>query len=464
MELKLYNTRTQKKECFKPIDPKHIRIYACGPTVYNFAHIGNARMAIVFDVLTRILNIAYPKVSYVSNITDIDDKIIEKANQTGKSIQNITTHYTKMYNQNMAALGVKAPTHQPKATDYIPEMIQFIQKLILADHAYEAEGHVLFHVPSYLHYGQLSGRNRDEQIAGSRVDIAPFKKDPADFVLWKPSTENQPGWPSPWGFGRPGWHTECCAMSLSCLGFPFDIHGGGQDLCFPHHENEIAQSCCYIDSTQTAKSMANIWIHNGFVTIKESKMSKSLGNVTLVDELLKKHHGETVRLALLLSHYRQPLNWTDQSLIQAKSILDRFYRAILDMPKNLILTQNKVPKACLDALFDDINTAKFFAYLHELAGKIQQTKGSEKQHYQGGLLAAANLIGVLHQEPKVWLGYKSNLKVNEISSKEIEDLIQKRGNAKKQKDYPTADAIRKHLQDLGIELEDSPEGTRWRIL
>ena len=291
VSFKIYNSLNGQKEEFNPCDPEHIKIYACGPTVYNYAHIGNARMAVVFDTFVRTLRIFYPKVTYVSNITDIDDKIIEAAHEQRVEISSITEKYTKIYNDDMAELNVLMPDIQPKATEYIPEMIELIEDLISKDFAYEKEGHVLFHVPNYDNYGKLSKRNRDEQIAGSRIEIAPFKKDPADFVLWKPSDKSQPGWDSPWGVGRPGWHTECSAMSKKTLGLPFDIHGGGRDLIFPHHENEIAQSCCSSANIEDPTSYAKYWMHNGFVTIDGEKMSKSLGNIILVNELTESHHG-----------------------------------------------------------------------------------------------------------------------------------------------------------------------------
>ena len=317
----LYNTLNGKKEVLKAIDPKHLKIYACGPTVYNYAHIGNARMAVVFDTLVRTLRSIYPKVTYVSNITDIDDKIIEAAIDQNVDISTITEKYTQIYNEDMSKLNVLAPDVQPKATEYISEMIELIEDLISKGFAYEKEGHVLFHVPTYNNYGKLSKINREEQIAGSRVEVAPFKKDPADFILWKPSTENQPGWESPWGFGRPGWHTECSAMSKKTLGLPFDIHGGGRDLIFPHHENEIAQSCCSSANIEDPSSYAKYWMHNGFVTIEGEKMSKSLGNIILVRELTDSYHGEVIRLALLSSHYRQGLDWNEKVIHQANKLL-----------------------------------------------------------------------------------------------------------------------------------------------
>jgi len=307
MVLKIHNTLSGTKETFEPVDKDHVRIYACGPTVYNFAHIGNARMAVVNDLLVNVLRTQFNKVTYVSNITDIDDKIIDAAHELNEPIKNLTTKYTKIYNDDMGYLNVKLPDIQPHATDHISEMIDLIKKLIEHNYAYEKNGHVLFHVPSFSKYGVLSKRNRDEQIAGSRVEVAPFKKDPADFILWKPSPDPLPGWDSPWGFGRPGWHLECSAMSEKTLGLPFDIHSGGMDLVFPHHENEIAQTCSLDDNHEPA-SFAKFWFHNGFVNVEGEKMSKSIGNIKLVHELKKQYKGEVLRLTLLSAHYRQPLN------------------------------------------------------------------------------------------------------------------------------------------------------------
>ena len=330
-KLKIQNTLGNCKEEFIPIDPSHIRIYACGPTVYDYAHIGNARMAVVNDLLTRLLRQLFPKVTYVSNITDIDDKIIHEAQKIGKPFQELTRKFETIYNKDMAALGVQSPDIQPRATNHINEMIELIKKLIAHGQAYEKEGHVLFHVPSFQKYGCLSGRNRDQQIAGSRIEVAPFKKDPTDFILWKPSSDHLPGWDSPWGFGRPGWHLECSAMSEKTLGLPFDIHSGGMDLIFPHHENEIAQSCAAHKKMDDPKALANYWFHNGFVTVEGEKMSKSIGNIQLVHELIKKNRGEVLRLALLSAHYRQPLNWTKASIDQSRKMLDRLYRSLKEL-------------------------------------------------------------------------------------------------------------------------------------
>ena len=393
--LKVFNTLSGKKEEFNPIDPSHVKIYACGPTVYNYAHIGNARMAVVFDTLVRLLRYTHPKVTYVSNITDIDDKIIDAANELNLPIKEITEKYTDIYNEDMAKLSVMIPDIQPKATEYITEMIELIQDLITKEHAYEKEGHVLFHVPSYLNYGMLSNVNREGQIAGSRVDVAPFKKDPADFVLWKPSNENQPGWESPWGFGRPGWHTECSAMSKKTLGLPFDIHGGGKDLTFPHHENEIAQSCCSSGDIENPSSYANYWMHNGFVTINGEKMSKSLGNIILVKDLSEKYHGEVIRLALLSSHYRQGLDWNDKVAHQAKKLLDKLYKILESLSDIKNKELKNISPDFISSLMDDLNTPGFLATLNKLIKDFNLVKIEEDRSiFKSKLILCGEILGL----------------------------------------------------------------------
>jgi len=360
--LKIQNTLENSKEVFDPIDSKNVRVYACGPTVYNYAHIGNARMAVVNDVLIRLLRLIYPKVTYVSNITDIDDKIIESANNQNIEIKTLTRKFEKIYNEDMSALGVENPDKQPRASEHINEMIELTKKLLDNKNAYEKDGHVLFHVPSFKNYGCLSKRNREEQIMGSRVEVAPFKKDPTDFVLWKPSSKNMPGWDSPWGFGRPGWHLECSAMSEKTLGLPFDIHSGGMDLTFPHHENEIAQTCSAHNQNDNPKFFAKYWFHNGFVIVDGEKMSKSIGNIRLVNDLIKRYSGETLRLTLLSAHYRQPLNWTTDSIDQTNTMLTRLYRSLHEI-KNIKININKasVPENVMNALCDDLNTPQSFS-------------------------------------------------------------------------------------------------------
>ena len=450
----LFNTLSGNKERLEAIDPKHLKIYACGPTVYNYAHIGNARMAVVFDTLVRTLRVIYPKVTYVSNITDIDDKIIEAAMEQNVEITSITEKYTKIYNDDMLKLNVLAPDIQPKATEYIPEMIELIVELIEKDFAYEKEGHVLFHVPTYQNYGKLSKRNRDEQIAGSRVEVAPFKKDPADFVLWKPSTDEQPGWESPWGVGRPGWHTECSAMSKKTLGLPFDIHGGGRDLIFPHHENEIAQSCCTSASIDEPDSYAKYWMHNGFVTINGEKMAKSLGNIILVKDLAENYHGEVIRLALLSSHYRQGLDWNEKVIHQANKLINKLYEIKDDLNDVTISDKNENNLDAISILMDDLNTPGLITELNNIV-KEYNSSNSEKENIKSRLSLISSVLGILEDET-----------FNEISEEfknKINDMVLKRSEAKNNKDFETADAIRYKLLELGVEINDSSDGTEWKL-
>ena len=450
----LFNTLSGKKESLEAINPEHLKIYACGPTVYNYAHIGNARMAVVFDTLVRALRFIYPKVTYVSNITDIDDKIIEAAKAEDVEISLITEKYTNIYNKDMEKLNVLPPDIQPKATEYIPEMIELINNLIDKNFAYEKDGHVLFHVPSYKNYGKLSKRNREEQIAGSRVEIAKFKKDPADFVLWKPSTEKQPGWNSPWGFGRPGWHTECSAMSEKTLGLPFDIHGGGRDLIFPHHENEIAQSCCSTAEIDKPESYAKYWMHNGFVTIDGEKMSKSLGNIILVKDLTEKYHGEVIRLALLSSHYRQGLDWNENVIHQAKKLLDKLYSLYEDL-KDIQIDKKLHNIESLKILFDDLNTPGLISELNKLISRGSSCTESEKIDIKKQLVMIAKVFGILEDD--------SYNKISDELAFEVEDLINQRSKAKDSKNFDLADEIRNKLSDLGIEIKDGPDGTTWKL-
>ena len=450
----LFNTLSGIKERLEAIDPKHLKIYACGPTVYNYAHIGNARMAVVFDTLVRTLRLIYPKVTYVSNITDIDDKIIEAAKEQNVEITSITEKYTKIYNDDMLKLNVLAPDIQPKATEYIPEMIELIVELIEKDFAYEKEGHVLFHVPTYQNYGKLSKRNRDEQIAGSRVEVAPFKKDPADFVLWKPSTDEQPGWESPWGIGRPGWHTECSAMSKKTLGLPFDIHGGGRDLIFPHHENEIAQSCCTSASIDEPDSYAKYWMHNGFVTINGEKMAKSLGNIILVKDLAENYHGEVIRLALLSSHYRQGLDWNEKVIHQANKLINKLYEIKDDLDDVTIPDNNENNLDAISILMDDLNTPGLITELNNIVKEYNSSE-SDKEKIKSRLGLISSVLGILEDET-----------FNEISEEfknKINEMVLKRSKAKNNKDFKTADAIRDQLIELGVEINDSSDGTEWKL-
>ena len=441
-DITLHNTLTRKKEKFTPIDPNHVRMYVCGPTVYNYAHIGNARPPVVFDTLRRILEHKYPKVTHVANITDIDDKIIDAAKKTGVPISDITKKYTKIYNDDMAAVGVRVPHIQPLATDHVDGMISMIQTLIDKNNAYEKDGHVLFNVPSYPNYGLLSGRNRDEQIAGARVEIAPYKQDPADFVLWKPSTDEQPGWDSPWGYGRPGWHIECSVMARDFLGDVFDIHGGGLDLTFPHHENEMAQSCCASGQSDFAK----YWVHNGFVTVEGEKMSKSIGNVLTVHDMINDGVlGEAMRLNLLSTHYRQPMNWTQSGLEQSLKTLDKWYDAMDG--------EDPASDEFITALYDDINTPLAISILHDLAKNKPST-----------LKQSAKLLGLLSHTPAEWRALRQKITARKggIDESNIETLIAQRNQARLDKDFNRSDAIRDQLTDMGIVLKDNPDGsTTW---
>jgi len=467
LTLKLFNTLNKEKEAFTPLDPGHVRMYACGPTVYNYAHIGNARMAVVFDLLAGLLRGLYPKVTYVSNITDVDDKIIAAAKETGEAIDTITEKYAGIYNRDMAALGVKAPDVQPRATQHIPEMIALIEKLVAAGHAYEAEGHVLFNVPSFPAYGGLSGRSRDDQIAGARVEVAPYKKDPADFVLWKPGDDDQPGWDSPWGpnngRGRPGWHIECSAMAEKHLGLPFDIHGGGADLKFPHHENEIAQSCCAHGHESDLAAFANVWVHNGFVTVEGEKMSKSLGNITLVHDLIGSYPGEALRLTLLSAHYRQPLDWSVEGIEQSKRTLDRLYSILHNSKGGEEATlssgeKKDVPDEIMDALCDDLNTPKAMAALSALAKELaEEDDQKRKKKLTKQLLAAGHLLGILQNDPEEWLGYGAGGEDTQIDA-----LLAEREQARKDKNFARSDEIRDELAAKGITIEDSPAGPKWK--
>ena len=460
-ELKLYNTLNNKKEKFVPVNSEHVRMYTCGPTVYNYAHIGNARPAVVSDLLVRLLRLLYPKVTYVSNITDIDDKIIKASNETGQPIKDITKKFEAIYNEDMAALLVNPPDIQPRATDYISDMIILVKKMIEKKCAYEAGGHVLYDVSAYPSYGALSGRDLKDQIAGSRVEVASFKKNAGDFVLWKPSSDDQPGWNSPWGFGRPGWHLECSTMSEKNLELPFDIHGGGLDLIFPHHENEIAQTCGAYGVHNDPQFFAKYWIHNGFLDFDGEKMSKSLGNILYVHDLIEKYQGEVLRLTLLSTHYRQPLNWNSSVIEQSKNILDRIYR-ILNKSKVSVNSNVEPSSKIVDALCDDLNTSIAIAEINRLANQLSKaTTEKDEITIKSTLLSSAKLLGILTQDPEDWLGYS---KLNEsIDRKKIDELVIKRNEARSNKDFELADKIRDQLNKMNIEIEDTPDGTIWKI-
>ena len=445
--LSLYNTLARAKEPFQPISPDHVGIYACGPTVYDNIHVGNARPLVVFDVLVRVLRHLYPDVTYVRNITDVDDKINQRAAERDISIDTLCEETILRFHQDAEALHVEVPDVEPRATHHIAEMIAMIETLIQKGFAYEAEGHVLFAISEMSHYGGLSRRSLDMMRAGARVEVAPYKKDAGDFVLWKPSEEGQPAWDSPWGRGRPGWHIECSAMSAKYLGQTFDIHAGGLDLIFPHHENEIAQSCCAHDSDM----MAHYWVHNGYVTVEGEKMSKSLGNFTTVRDALEKHRGEAVRYALLNAHYRAPLDYSDAGVSEAKQALDRLYRAVGDAKP-----AEDVPEAFLSALCDDLNTPLALSHLHELAKLANKGDGEAAS----SLRRAANLMGLLTQETASWL--QAAAASDGLSEAEIEEYIAARKQARLDKDFAKADAIRDDLAAQGIILLDSADGTSWQ--
>jgi len=453
MTLRLHDTLSRSKRDFQPQDPERVRLYVCGPTVYDYAHIGNARPVVVFDVLFRLLRHLYgaDHVVYARNITDVDDKIIAAAEAGGSSIAEVTARTTAAFHEDMAALGALPPTVEPRATAHIAQMIAIIETLIARGHAYAADGHVLFAVPTMADYGRLSGRSRDELIAGARVEVAPYKRDPADFVLWKPSEAGQPGWDSPWGRGRPGWHIECSAMSAAHLGETFDIHGGGLDLIFPHHENEIAQSRCAFGTP----TMANYWLHNGYVVVDGEKMSKSLGNFLTVRQLREEGvPGEAIRLALLSGHYRQPLDVTRGKLAEARSQLDRLYGALRGAGE----ADGDPPPAVVDALCDDLNTPLALAALHEIAGEVNRATGPARREHRRALRAGAALLGLLEQDPEAW--FKAGGSADEDA--EIDALVEARTAARKARDFAEADRLRDELQGRGILLEDGPTGTSWR--
>ncbi len=457
-QLYLTNTLTRQKEAFEPLDPSNVRMYVCGPTVYDYAHLGNARPIVVFDTLYRLLKRHYPKVTYARNITDVEDKILARAKERNISIKELTTATTEIFHQDMAHLNALPPDAEPRATDYIPHMIALIEKLIASGHAYEAEGHVLFAVATMPDYGKLSRRSRDELIAGARVEVAPYKKDPADFVLWKPAPQDGEGWASPWGHGRPGWHIECSAMADDLLGETFDIHGGGLDLIFPHHENEIAQSSC----AHCGKPPAKYWVHNGFLIVNGEKMSKSLGNFFTVHELLEEAPGEALRLTLLSAHYRQPCDFTKEALANAKAALDKWYGALRSVQNIPVMpAKAAVPEAIEAALLDDLNTPLAIAHIHELAGELNRAATDEaKASAKATLLAAGEALGLLQQDAESW--FKGAAKAGGPTDAEIETQIAARAAAKKAKDFGQADSIRKALADQGIVLEDGPSGTIWK--
>ena len=457
MTLRVHNTIAREKQKFEPIDPKHVRMYVCGPTVYDNIHIGNARPLVVFDVLYRLLKRFYPKVTYARNITDVEDKINVRAKELGVDIRTLTEETTDRFHADAIALGVLKPDVEPRATDHIPEMIALMERLIASGNAYEAEGHVLFNVPSMPDYGGLSRHSREALIDGARVEIAPYKRDPADFVLWKPSDDETPGWDSPWGRGRPGWHIECSAMSQKHLGTDFDIHGGGQDLIFPHHENEIAQSRCGNPGSHFAK----YWMHNGYLQSEGEKMSKSLGNFYTVNELLEEFPGEALRLVLLQTHYRAPLDFTKDGIRQAKATLDRMYSALRNSPATG--SKGNVPIDIQNALEDDLNTPLALAKLHETITTLNAaTDKTVKAQIKRNVVTAGALLGLLQQDPEKWFRWQSAVSESVLDDAEIEALVAQRAEARKAKDFAESDRIRDKFLEAGIILEDKAEGTLWR--
>lgn len=458
MALHLHNTLNGKKELFTPIDPKRVTMYLCGPTVYNYAHIGNARPAVVFDVLNRLLRHHYSHVVFARNITDIDDKINQFAHDNNISIKEVSSKYAKAYNEDLKSLGVMMPDVEPYATDHVPEMIAMIEDLIKKGHAYAAEGHALFDVTTYEHYGELSNRSLDDMLAGARVEVASYKRNPGDFVLWKPSDETQPGWKSPWGYGRPGWHIECSAMAAKHLAETIDIHCGGKDLIFPHHENEVAQSCCANDT----RNFANYWVHNGFITMSDQKMSKSLGNIQLIREVLAETGGEIARWVLLSAHYRQSVDWTAETVAQAERTIDRIYSTLRDVEDLLLDKTAPIDADILNALDDDINTPKAFARINQLAKELANAEGDAlKTQLKSTLINSAALLGILQTNPNDWFAQKQV--GGEGIKEQVEQLITARNQARADKDWAKSDQIRDEIDALGVVLEDSPEGTRWSM-
>jgi len=478
MKLKLHNSLTRKLEDFTPQNPERVTMYLCGPTVYNYVHIGNARPAVVFDLLARLLRRQYPNVVYARNITDVDDKINAAASEQGVPIGTITNKFAQAYREDMAALGVAPPDIEPHATEHIAQMIAMCERLIADGHAYAAENHVLFSVDSYPAYGQLSGRSTEDMIAGARVEVAPYKKSPGDFVLWKPSTPDLPGWDSPWGRGRPGWHIECSAMCEAHLGDTIDIHAGGIDLQFPHHENEIAQSTC----AHGGKIFARYWLHNGMLTFEGRKMSKSLGNVLQLHELLALHKPEILRFLLMRAHYRQPLDWSEDTLKQAGSTLQGWYRLLRDLRDvEIVEDELVVPEEFETALLDDLNTPEAFAILARLADNLRAASTMDEKHkLKSAFLGAGKLLGLLQQDPCDWekqglqrvelagvayAGITATAELMVLNTREIDRLVAERDIARKAKNYAESDRIRDDLASKGVVIEDGANGhSSWHFV
>jgi len=463
--IQLFNTLAGQKEPLSTELPGRVTMYVCGPTVYNYAHIGNARPAVIFDVLARLLRHDYPCVLYARNFTDVDDKINAAAAAEGVSIKTLTDRYIDAYHEDLEALGVEAPDLEPRVTEHIPDIIELIQALMIRGHAYEASGHVLFHVPSYSDYGALSRRKPEDMLAGARVEVAPYKRSPLDFVLWKPSTGDQPGWASPWGRGRPGWHVECSAMIGKHLGATIDIHGGGQDLIFPHHENEIAQGTC-ANGTRYCRS----WVHNSFVTVDGQKMSKSQGNVLLIRDLLAKASGEAIRLALLSTHYRNPLDWNERRLTQSIGTLARWYSCLAeaegDTPQQ-VGAESEPDAEVLASLRDDLNVSRALKRLHELCQQVQRADTREGAREAARTFrASAGMLGLLgspgHLALADLLGAESRSSREKLPPENIEAMVLERRKARDQKDFARADAIREQLRQEGVVIEDTAQGSHWR--
>ena len=446
----LTNSLGNKKEKFTPIDSKKIGMYVCGPTVYDNPHIGNARPLVIFDILFKVLKCKFgtKAINYVRNITDIDDKIIKASLEKKISISELTNKITKIFHDDCNYLNCEVPSHEPKATENISLMIEMISKLIKNNNAYESNQHVYFDVNKFKDYGKLSNKNLDELISGARVEVSENKKNPADFVLWKPSSENEPSWDSPWGKGRPGWHLECSVMSKKFLGDKFDIHGGGIDLIFPHHENEIAQSRCANEN----ETFANYWVHNGFITISSEKMSKSQGNVLTIDDLKNKVNGQVIRLALISAHYKQPLDWNEKLLSESEKTINKWYESYTELKKQVL-----IPQEYLSPLYDDLNTPGYIANLHKLFEKSQKGSAKDKEIF----VSACNFIGLLNEDKKIWEKFKQSK--SKISKEEIEKKIEERNIARKNKDYNAADNIRDELLDKGVLIEDKDDKTLWKF-
>ena len=461
-QLVLHNTLGGQDEPFVPLDPERVTLYVCGPTVYNRVHIGNGRPVVVFDVLFRVLRELYgpAHVIYARNITDVDDKINKAAADNGESIAVLTERFTRAFHEDIAALGTLEPSIEPRATDHIQPMIELIERLIERGHAYVSDDHVLFDVTSYPDYGALSGRSLDDMQAGARVEVADYKHHPGDFVLWKPAAAGEPGWDSPWGTGRPGWHLECTAMIRSHLGPMIDIHGGGHDLVFPHHENEIAQGCAAEGCHEHGTHYARYWVHNGHLTIDGEKMSKSLGNFRLLNDLLQHYPGEVLRLALLSRHYRAPLNFSEETLTQSRNSLNGLYRVLRDAAAIEADNVAAADTPVFTALLDDLNTPAAITALHRMSDALAAASDkAERARRKGELLAGGALLGLLQQDPATW--FQGDAGGDDLTTW-VEERIAARQAARQDRDFATADAIRDELVARGIELEDTPDGTRWQ--